>query len=401
MNRIVNALALCAAAAIASPAQTFTMLHSFDGADGGGPYAGLVQATDGDLYGTTSVGGANYGAGTVFKITPGGKLTMLHSFDGTDGAYPGAGLVQSTNRAGNGDFYGTTEQGGANGYGTVFKITPDGRLTTLHGFDGTDGAYPYAGLVQTTDGNFYGTTEYAGAYNYGTVFKIAPDGRLTTLHSFGGAQDGAYPFAGLIQSTNRAADGNLYGTTDDGGAGGHGTVFKITLSGKLTTLHSFNGADGGYPRAALVLATDGNFYGTTEYGEYNGGRYYGTVFKITPGGKLTTLHTFDGKDGANPYAGLIQASDGNFYGTTLNGGSNGDGAIFKITPGGRLTTLYSFEHTQAYPFAGLVQATDGSFYGTTYEGGTNNCGGFFCGMIFRWSSGADLQVCRDGPAAHE
>ena len=189
---------------VASPAQTFTLLYSFDLTDGADPWAGLVQATDGNFYGTTYQGGAN-GAGTVFKITAGGVLTTLHSFDGTDGADPFAGLVQATD----GSFYGTTYYGGAgSGYGTVFKITAGGVLTRLHSFDSTDGANPHAELVQATDGNFYGTTYNGGANAAGTVFKITAGGVLTTLHRFD-FTDGAYPRARLVQAT----DGSFYGTT--------------------------------------------------------------------------------------------------------------------------------------------------------------------------------------------
>lgn len=366
-----------------SAAQDFHMLLSFDGTNGDGPYAALIQATDGNFYGTTSEGGTGYIAGTIFKITPSGTLTSLYSFQGPDGFNPTSALVQATN----GNFYGTTEGGGSStacqyGCGTVFKITPGGVLTTLHSFDLTDGAYPYAGLIQARDGDLYGTTSYGGANNiHGTVFKITPKGKLTTLHSFNGS-DGSQSMAGLVQAT----DGNFYGTTEARGRG-FGTVFKITSSGTLTTLHFFEGSDGGYPTAGLVQATNGRLYGTTEYGKYRNdahviGNQDGTVFKITLSGRLTKMYKFQGTDGRNPYAGLIQATDGNFYGTTLNGGANNDGAVFEMTPDGTLTTIYSFQNSQAYPFAGLVQGTNGKLYGTTYEGGTGNCGGFFCGMVF-------------------
>jgi len=371
---ICIALVLCAAAVVASPATTFTTLVSFDGTNGEFPeYAPLVQGLHGNLYGTTAYGGAN-GEGTVFKITPGGTLTTLHSFDSTDGEYPYAGLVQATS----GNFHGTTSGGGANGYGTVFKITPGGTLTTLHSFDSADGAYPYAGLVQATNGNFYGTTSGGGANGYGTVFKITPEGTLTTLYSFcaqPNCTDGATPYATLVQATN----GNFYGTTEIGGANGYGTVFKITARGTLTTLYSFcaqpNCSDGATPYAGLVQATNGNFYGTTFNGGADG---YGTVFKITPRGMLTRLRSFDGTDGASPIAGLVQATDGNFYGTTEIGKPNGEGTVFEITARGTLTTLHSFAGADgAFPFAGLAQGTNGNFYGTAYEGGTANDGTVF------------------------
>ena len=384
-KRAYSVFLLCATTAIALQAQTFTTLQSFDVTHGADPYAGLVQATDGKLYGTT-VGGGDKNYGTVFRITPSGTLTTLYSFCSkggcTDGAYLYAGLVQATD----GNFYGTTSAGGATNHGTVFKITPSGALTTLHSFDLTDGADPVSGLVQATDGNFYGTTFKGGAHTYGTVFKITPSGTLTTLHSFcsqSGCTDGTFP-AGLVHATN----GNFYGTTVGGGAHVRGTVFKITPSGTLTTLYSFCSkggcTDGTDPHAGLVQATDGNFYGTTYIG---GAKNIGTVFKITPSGTLTTLHSFDGTDGESPVAGLIQSTDGNLYGTTPPGGAHGVGMVFKITPSGSLTTLYSFCSKIGctdgeYPEAALVQDTNGTFYGTTRTGGAH-----FYGTIFSLSVG--------------
>src|ERR1039458_2600712 len=387
--------------AIDSPAQTLTTLASFNGTDGAASgYGSLVQGTAGTLYGTTEAGVAlscpppSVGCGTVFKITLGGTLTTLHSFDGTDGQGPSAGLIQATD----GNFYGTTAGGGANGYGygTIFKITPSGTLTTLHSFDWSiDGQGP-GGLIQATDGNFYGITEAGGDYGngYGTIFKITPNGTMTTLYSFdldnlGSSGGGSNPFAALVQ----AKDGNFYGTTSQGPptqfptiSSGPGTVFKITPGGTLTTLHSFciqaNCADGANPFAALVQGTDGNLYGTTE----SGGSGWGTVFKITPGGTLTTLYSFTfGTDGAEPTAPLIQARDGNFYGTTKYGGAAfaygtaSGGTIFKITPEGTLTTLYSFTGRAdgGIPLGGLVQGTNGSLYGTTSSGGASNAGTIF------------------------
>ena len=407
---------LCAATALALPAQTFTTVHYFDGTDGATSNAGLVQATDGNFYGTTYDGGADsaacgsfLGCGTVFKITSGGTLTSLYSFcsqsNCADGLYTQAALVQGTD----GNFYGTTYGGGANsciigitpyGCGTVFKITPGGTLTTVYSFCSEsncgDGQSPYAPLVQATDGNLYGTTYWGGANNEagcgglgcGTVFKITPGGTLTTLHSFcseSNCGDGKNPFAPLVQAT----DGNLYGTTSE-------TVFKITPSGTLTTLYSFctesNCGDGENAYAPLVQAADGNFYGTTSGGGTNpichGPGGCGTVFEITPSGTLTTLHSFDGSDGWFPTAGLVQATDGNFYGTTSGGGAGrncggiGCGTVFKITPSGTLTTLHSFNVTDgAGLYAGLIQATDGTFYGTTDTGGNEH------GTIFSLSVG--------------
>jgi uncharacterized repeat protein (TIGR03803 family) len=365
---------LCATTAIPLPAQTFTTLHSFDATDGDDPQGGLVQATNGKLYGTTYGGGAN-GAGTVFKITPSGTLTTVYSFCAqsgcSDGAYPYATLVQATN----GSLYGTTTGGGANGDGTVFKITPGGVLTTLHSFDVADGYLPYTALVQASHGDLYGTTVQGGANGAGTVFKITPSGTLTTLYSFcskSACTDGKSPFSALVQATN----GNLYGTTFVGGADGYGTVFKITPSGTLTIVHSFDYTNGGNPEAGLVEASDGNLYGTTEDG---GGTDSGTVFKITPSGTLTTLYSLCSQsncaDGYDVTAALVQATDRSFYGTTVLGGANcipdgGCGTIFKITPGGALTTLYNFTGGTdgENPETGLTQDTNGKFYGTTQAG---------------------------------
>ncbi len=413
----VAVLALfCFATAISLSAQTLTTLHAFAGypTDGASPYAGLVQATDGNFYGTTYAGGTSGncqgGCGTVFRITAAGTLTTLHSFDWYDGASPTGALVQGND----GNFYGTTYGGGADPhYGTVFKITPAGALTTLYSFcaqaNCADGAMPYAGLVRATDGNFYGTTLEGGSNtgcslgsgSCGTVFKITPGGTLTTLYSFcaqHGCADGGNPYAGLVQAT----DGNFYGTTFGRGVNGYGTVFKITPAGALTSLYSFcsqmNCADGQYPQAGLVQATDGNFYGTTPEG--GGGVYHqgGTVFKITSSGTLTTLYNFCSQpacsDGADSLAALLQGTDGNFYGTTIGGGAyctpnSGCGTVFKITPSGMLTTMHSFDDTDdgKAPFAGLVHATDGNFYGTTAFGANPACtaGLHGCGTVFRLS----------------
>jgi uncharacterized repeat protein (TIGR03803 family) len=377
---------LSLAAAIAAPAQdsvTFALLHSFEFNDGAYPYAGLIEASDGNLYGTTLYGGNQNSDGTVFEITPAGQLTTIYRFCSlsgcADGLIPYAGLVQASD----GTFYGTTSSGNARGfYGTVFRITASGALTTLHTFTGYPrGEEPYAGLVQAPDGSFYGTTYEGGSHSGGTVFKISPGGTLTTLYNFGAKRtDGDDPAAALILAT----DGNFCGTTVYS-TSGFGTVFKMTSSGTLSILHSFDLIDGAFPYAALVQGSDGNFYGTTSGGGADG---YGTVFRITPDGVLTTLHSFDLLDGATSYAGLIQGTDGNFYGTTTGGGANGDGTIFKITPDGTLTTLHSFNGTDGgSPYAPLVQDTNGTLYGTTYQGGAGGQG-----TVFELNLGLNLNL---------
>jgi uncharacterized repeat protein (TIGR03803 family) len=384
LTKACGVFLLWTTAAIALPAQTLTVLHSFDDTDGANPDAGLVQGTNGMFYGTTSEGGPENAncdqgsCGTVFSMTASGALTTLHNFDGIDG-YGASGLIQGTN----GMFYGTTSRGGVYDDGTVFSITANGTLTTLHSFDETDGRYPLAGLVEGTNGMFYGTTSEGGAYGYGTVFKITPSGTLTTLYSFCPeglpCTDGALPVAGLALGTN----GTFYGTTYSGGTstgcfGGCGTVFKITTSGTLTTLHSFDGIDGNCP-LGLVQGTNGMFYGTTSEGGVYGAYTDGTVFSITANGTLTTLHSFDGTDGANPDAGPVQATDGNLYGTTASGALYGYGTVFKITTRGTLTTLHQFQNSPdgAEPSAGLFQGTNGKLYGTTDIGGANGDGTVF------------------------
>ena len=343
--------------------------------------AGLVQATNGGLYGTTWGGGA-YGYGTVFGVMVSGSPIALYSFCAVsgcpDGSNPYFGLVLATN----GDLYGVTAAGGASKAGTVFEITPSGTLTTLHSFcaenECADGSNPNAGLALANNGDLYGSTQAGGASGNGTIFKMTPSGTLTTLYSFSGDSDGNGPAAPLVQG----ADGEVYGTTSSGGANGHGTVFRITpVGGKLTTLYSFTAADGGASEQGLVQATNGDFYGT---GKSGGASSKGTIYQIqiTPSVLLTTLHSFGGSDGSSPNAALIQATDGNLYGTTETGGASNAGTIFKITPGGQLTTLYEFTGVNSI-YAGLLQATNGALYGTTQYGGSAGDG-----TVFRYPLGA-------------
>jgi uncharacterized repeat protein (TIGR03803 family) len=371
----------CTVTAIVSPAQTFQTIASFDSANGANPqFMSLVQGTDGNFYGTTPYGGA--GLGAAFGVSAGGGITPF-CFFGQGQCYGGnnpyAGLIQASD----GNFYGTTWQGGTNNTGTVFEVTTGGMLTVLHNFcsltNCADGDDPYAPLLEAANKNFYGTTLNGGTKGYGTVFEITSAGALTTLHSFR-YTDGASPTAGLIQARN----GNFYGTT----------LYEITAAGKVKTLHSFGSAgDGAHPYLGLVQATNGKFYGTTHDGGAHGG---GTVFQITAAGTLTTLHSFcflkNCADGANPYASVIQAANGNFYGTTSQGGTNQQGTIFEITAAGKLTTLHSFcAKTNctdgANPWGGLIQATSGIFYGTTSEGGYYGDGTIFSLKLahpFQW-----------------
>ncbi len=353
---------------------TFITLKSFTYVDGENPSAGLIQGTDGYLYGTAPLGGAHQ-SGTIFKTdTAGATFTVLHDFAYSDGSYPYAGLLQGTD----GSLYGTTYEGGANGYGTIFKIDTTGAtFTSLHSFTDTDGAFPYGRLVQGSDGNLYGTASGGGASQMGTIFKIDTGGTaLTTVHDLT-ADDGVTPYAGLIQGT----DGYLYGTTDQGGAGGYGTIFKTDTGGAaFSTLHSFSGDDGANPNfAGLSQGADGNLYGTTSAGGVGG---FGTIFKIDiAGDTFSTLHSFSGDDGATPHSGVIQGTDGNLYGTTFAGGKDQTGKIFRTdTAGATFTILHSFVGSDgANPYGGLLQGADGNLYGTTYAGGDS------AGVVFRIS----------------
>lgn len=376
--------------------QTFTSLVSFNGLDGANPYGALVQGTDGYLYGTTSSYYDYYasGYGGIYKISPPGVITTLHTFcslsNCEDGELPYAGLTLATD----GNFYGTTSRGGANGNGTIFRITPAGEFTVLFSFCGTPncagGAVPYAGLVQAADGNLYGTTPYGGAYGGGTIFQITPQGKLTTLYNFcsrTNCPDGYEPFGALLLADN----GDLFGTTYGGGTAERGgTVFEITPQGKLTTLYSFcvkgNCSEGSFPEAGLVQGANRSFYGTTSSGGAYRGCYpegCGTIYEVTPTGTHTRLYTFCSKpnceDGSNPSSSLVQGNDGNFYGVTgyTSNGTN-YGHIFTITPAGKLTVLHSFSGADGQsPQANLVQATNGILYGTTELGGIYNDGTVF------------------------
>ena len=369
--------------ALPAAAQTLQTIYSFNNSNGPAqPQGRLVQGADGNFYGTTTAGGTS-GKGTVFKMTPNGVLTTLVNFNDANGADLTAGVVQGRD----GNFYGLTMRGGSSSNGTAFKMTPNGVLTTLHNFSSigsdfinADGAFPLGGLVQGTDGNFYGATPAAGSGLNGTAFMVTPNGGFTTLANFD-YNSGLFGYgaqAGLMLGT----DGNFYGTYQL--AQTTSTVFQMTPNGALTTLASLDsvGADGYEPLGELVQGTDGNFYGTmASGGRGGGGTGYGTVFKVTPNVGFTILVRFNSINGAQPRAGLIQGRDGNLYGTTEFGGSQGGGTVFKVTTNGVLTTLVSFNYG-AYPLAGLVQAADGSFYGTTKFGGSG--GG---GTIFKLSVG--------------
>ncbi len=378
----------CMTATLLLPAQTFKTLRSFHGWDGNLPYAALVMGSDGNLYGTTINGGPHH-YGNIFKITPKGQLTALYNFCAQpacpDGKYPSMALAEGSD----GNFYGTTQSGGTNGgWGTVFQITPAGTLTTLHSFGGPDGAGPYSPLLVGANGTFYGTTNGGGSGYSGTVYEITSTGTLTTLYNFcsqPSCADGQYPVGSLLLGS----DGNIYGITHAGGdyaacnIDGCGTVFKITLGGELTTLHTFDVSDGAYPYSGVVEGAGQIFYGTTGSGGASGD---GTVFSLTAEGSLATLHSFDGKDGATPY-GILLGSDGDLYGTTEAWGAHVGGTIFRMTTDGTFTTLHNFDEAGGKnPYCGLVEGAKRVFYGTTFFGGTENDG-----TVFSISVGEDLR----------
>lgn len=389
MKRIVCIAILCCAASLVSPAQTtFSTPVNFDGTNGFFPYyVSLVQGLNGNLYGTTALGGPE-NAGTIFEVTPDGTLITVHSFCDTPPCIyqPSAGLVLASN----GNFYGTTTYGGDHGDGSVFEVSPDGVVTTIHSFDLEDGANPSSPLIEASDGDLYGTTVSGGSgpecgtSRCGTIFRITPEGKLTTLYNFH-LNDGAFPHAGLVQAT----DGSLYGTTTGGGGfPSDGSVFRITLGGALTTLHKFCGTncgDGALPYAGLTQAPTGLLYGTTASG---GAQDDGTIFSIAPTSSFTTLYSFcsqeDCLDGEGPIAGLALGSDGNFYGATDGLGNTVLATLFNITPTGELRTLFRFFLGLQDAYGTPAQSTNGIFYGTTQDGGDYS-GGIVYSLAYQYA----------------
>jgi uncharacterized repeat protein (TIGR03803 family) len=394
-------------------AQKFKVLHTFHGKDGSFPTGSLVRDSSGNLYGTTGGGGSGgcdgYGCGTAFKMNNAGKEVWLYSFKGTNEIDPTAGLLRDAS----GNLYGTTEFGGkitqtcggvqGGGCGTVFKVDKNGQETVLYKFKGTpDGYNPQALLVKDPLGNLYGTTYEGGVDGLGTVFKIDTSGKERVLHSFagppGGGGDGALSYEGVI----RDAAGNLYGVTAGGGAYGAGVVYEVDAAGKETLLYSFTGGpDGGGPDSVLLLDSQGNLYGTTADGGSStvcdGG--CGTVFELSPrngGWAETALYSFcplEGcADGEKPVGGpLVRDSAGNIYGNTIFGGAyrncNGDacGVIFKLDLAGKETVLHSFTGGAdgAFPVAGLTLDSSGNLYGTAWQGGAKCFTSYTCGVVFK------------------
>lgn len=390
MKPIITSLALAVSVLLVRGVRgaVLTTLHAFTGPDGAHPNGGLVQGTDGNLYGTTTddtFAPTNYG--TVFKITPGGLFNTLHSLDGAvDGAEP-RGLV----RGNDGNFYGSAPYLGSSSWGTIFKASQSGEFTLLASLNAATG-HPGSLLVPASDGNLFVLGTFWLGTGFGSLLSVTPAGAVSTLTT---PFYGTNGFTGWSFSTDfliQGIDGYLYGATAYGGPefGGefmnpaYGTVFQAAPDGTINTLFMFNGTNGAYV-TALVQGRDGNLYGTTSEGgpgfidsPIGGSGGFGTVFKLSTNGDFVTLVIFDGTNGIGPNS-LIQASDGSFYGTTDGGGANGQGTIFKMTADGAVTSLFSFNGTNgAEPiYSTLLQTADGSFYGTTYRGGTSKLGTIF------------------------
>jgi uncharacterized repeat protein (TIGR03803 family) len=352
-------------------AASLATLVSFNGSNGEFPYASLISDHSGNLYGTT-FGGGTSGKGTIFHLdTASATLSTLASFAGVNGAFPSTKLM--IDAAGN--LLGTTEQGGFANWGTIYRLEPNtNTLTSLASFDFTNGAYPVAALISDPTGNLYGTTYNGGIDASGTVFRLDANHAISALVSFSGPI-GRYPAAGLTADSA----GTFYGTTSDGGAGLYGTIFQFdAMTNEITTLAEFNGINGGSPwRGELIEDNEGNLYGTTEIG---GASNLGTVFRLdTNTNTLTTLASFMGLNGALPNSGLIIDAAGNLYGTTLAGGSSNRGTVFRLEVGtNMLTTIVSFNGTNgASPYAGLIADAVGNLYGTTVDGGANDQGTIF------------------------
>jgi uncharacterized repeat protein (TIGR03803 family) len=405
-----------------------TVLYNFTGGpDGGYPEAGVILDATGNLYGTAQRGGTA-GSGVVYKLDMSGNETVVYTFAGMpDGSYPEAGVIRDA--AGN--LYGTTYYGGAWGFGTVYKVTAAGHETILYSFTGAaDGSYPQttlirdsagtlygtcegdvykvdasghlkvlyiftggaggsnanSALIRDAEGNLYGTATNGGSANLGIVYKLDKSGNETVLHNFTGQPDGSYPWAGMV----RDSAGNLYGTTQLGGSGNLGMVYKLDTSGKEKVLYSFPGpADGSVPYASVIRDSAGNLYGTTE----NGGPVNaGVVYKLDATGQETVLYSFaGGTDGTSPSSEVTRCPDGNLYGTTLLGGAANASTVYEVNAAGHHTVLYSFTGGAdgGYPYAGVTCGPAGSLYGTTvYGGNPAECPAQFfvpagCGVVYK------------------
>jgi uncharacterized repeat protein (TIGR03803 family) len=387
-------------------AQTFEVLHTFQGPDGANPITPVILDSEGNLYGTTEAGGAgkctSEGCGTAFMLNKLGEEVALYSFGGSNGYEPFSGLLRDAE----GNFYGTTQYGGgatsgcpdrAVGCGIAYRLNRTGREVDYQFQGEQDGFNPTGPLVEDSMGNFYGTTRFGGSGGFGTVFKIDATGKETVLYSFTGSADGCDPTAGVVVDSV----GNLYGVTVAGGLGfcssGYGVVFKVDSGGNETVLHTFGISDGANPDSVLLLDPNGKLYGTTASGgnsEECGFPGCGTIFELSPQRDgmwmETVLYSFcsrpDCIDGEEPGAGpLVRDSLGNFYGTTYFGGQSGDGVVFELNSGGKESVIHSFTGGAdgANPAAGLTMDDSGNLYSTTEDGGSPCFTSYTCGVVFR------------------
>jgi uncharacterized repeat protein (TIGR03803 family) len=358
----------------AHAARTEVVLHNFRGGPGGEyPFSALIMDGSGNLYGTAVDFGQDEGCsrqcGTIFSMTPKGREQVIYTFHGSDGAAPMGSLLADAS----GNLYGATAYGGGNCQcGVVFKVATGGAETVLHRFSGgNDGLFPLSGVIGDSRGNLYGTTEHGGASNDGIVFRIAPDGTEKVLHTFTGGSDGSNPDAGLIRDSH----GNLYGTAVGGGTSGYGVIFKLTPHGDETVLHDFDGNDGFDPNA-VIMDRGGYLYGTNFYG---GASQYGDAYSLAPDGTYKVLHSFSGgSDGGSPSS-LIVDRRGNLYGTTFAGGINNNGTAFTIGQDGGESVLHDFGngYDGTNPVWTLIEDASGNLYGTTPHGGTDSFGTVF------------------------
>jgi len=379
-----------------------TVLYTFTGGADGAYPNGVMRDLQGKLFGTTTNGGGASGAGVVFKVDTSGLETVLYSFKGgNDGGYSDAGVTRDSK----GNLFGTTNGGGAAGRGVVFKIDRSGHEMVLHSFErGLGGNLPdTAGVIVDSEGNLYGTSAFGGAGGAGVVYKLDMSGNETVLYGFPGAADGQFPFySGVIFASDGDPDGHLYGTTELGGSGGVGVVYRLDEDGNETVLYSFDLlTDSGFgrPTGGVIRDRDGNLYGVTFAGPVDLGYTNGVVYKVDTAGHSMALHNFTGgADGGGPYGNVILDSARNLYGTTNGGGASGAGVVFKIDTSGNESVVYSFTGGAdgGYPLAGVIRDSAGNLYGTTYGGGAPGAGVVFKidtsgseSVLYSFTGGAD------------